>query len=235
MNLRYEDKSKLVKKVFNKVYDKYDLMNDIMSLGTHRIWKKNLISWINPSKHNKIIDVAAGTGDIAKLCSEVTNNYCPITCVEPNKKMFFKGKEKLKDFNNINWVLSPAEKLPFKDGIFDYYIISFGIRNVSDLDKSLDEAFRVLKNGGRFFCLEFSKVENEILKRIYKKYSKVIPSIGKVIVGTEMPYDYLVQSIESFFNQEEFSKKLFERGFANVQYRNLTNGIAAIHSGWKIK
>ena len=113
--------------------------------------------------------------------------------------------------------------------------ISFGIRNVSDLDKSLDEAFRVLKNGGRFFCLEFSKVDNEILKSIYKKYSKIIPSIGKYVAGDEMPYDYLVQSIESFFNQDEFSKKLLEKGFTNVQYRNLTNGIAAIHSGWKIK
>ena len=235
MNLFNRNKSKLVEKVFNKVYDKYDLMNDIMSLGTHRIWKKNLISWISPSKHNKIIDVAAGTGDIARLCAEVSNNHSLITCVEPNKKMFLKGKEKLKDLKNVNWVLSPAEKLPFKDEIFDCYTISFGIRNVSDLDKSLDEAFRVLKNGGRFFCLEFSKVDNEILKSIYKKYSKIIPSIGKYVAGDEMPYDYLVQSIESFFNQDEFSKRLLEKGFTNVQYRNLTNGIAAIHSGWKIK
>ena len=235
MNFLYEDKSKLVKKVFNEVYDKYDLMNDIMSLGTHRIWKKNLVSWINPSRNNKIIDVASGTGDIAKLCSESSKGGCDITCVEPNEKMLLEGKKKLNYLNNLNWILSSAENLPFKDDTFDFYIISFGIRNVSNLDKSLDEAYRVLKNGGRFFCLEFSKVENEILKGIYKKYSQVIPTIGKFIAGSSMPYDYLVYSIEKFYNQEEFAKKLIDRGFAKVEYRNLTNGIAAIHSGWKIE
>ena len=235
MNLRYEDKSKLVKKVFNKVYDKYDLMNDIMSLGTHRMWKKNLVSWINPSKDSKIIDVASGTGDIAKLCSDNTNDSCEVICVEPNEKMLFEGKKKLKNLNNLKWVLAPAEKLPFKNNSFDYYIISFGIRNVYDLDKSLNEAYRVLRNGGRFFCLEFSKVENEILKGIYKKYSQLIPKIGKFIAGSEMPYDYLVHSIEKFYNQEGFSNKLVNKGFINVEYRNLTNGIAAIHSGWKVE
>ena len=235
MNLRYEDKSKLVQKVFNKVYDKYDLMNDIMSLGTHRIWKKNLVSWINPKKNDKIIDVASGTGDIAKLCSENTNNSCEIICVEPNKKMLQQGKNKLRNFNNIRWKMSSAEYLPFEDGTFDYYAISFGIRNVSNFDKSLNEAYRVLKNGGRFFCLEFSKVENEILKIIYENYSKLIPSVGKFIAGDDMPYKYLVKSIEKFYNQEEFSDKLLNAGFAKVDYRNLTNGIAAIHSGWKIE
>ena len=235
MNLLYEDKSKLVKKVFNKVYDKYDLMNDIMSLGTHRIWKKNLVSWINPKKNDKIIDVASGTGDIAKLCSENTNNSCEIVCVEPNQKMLQQGKNKLRNFNNIRWKMSSAEYLPFEDGTFDYYAISFGIRNVSNFDKSLNEAYRVLKNGGRFFCLEFSKVENEILKIIYKNYSKLIPSVGKFIAGDDMPYKYLVKSIEKFYNQEEFSDKLLNAGFAKVDYRNLTNGIAAIHSAWKIE
>ena len=235
MSFLYEDKSKLVKNVFNKVYDKYDLMNDIMSLGTHRMWKKNLVSWINFSKNNKIIDVASGTGDIAKLCSENSKGSCDITCVEPNEKMLLKGKKKLNYLNNLNWILSPAESLPFKDNTFDFYIISFGIRNVSNLEKSLNEAYRVLKNGGRFFCLEFSKVENEILKGIYKKYSQFIPTIGKFIAGSSMPYDYLVHSIEKFYDQEDFAKKLVDRGFAKVEYRNLTNGIAAIHSGWKIE
>ena len=235
MNFQYEDKSKLVNKVFNKVYDKYDLMNDIMSFGTHRMWKKNLVHWINPSKYEKIIDVASGTGDIAKLCSISTNNNCEIICVEPNEKMLLEGKKKLKNLNNLEWVLSPAEKLPFKNDLFDCYIISFGIRNVTDLSKSLNEAYRVLKNGGRFFCLEFSKVENEILKNIYKEYSKIIPSIGKFIAGSEMPYDYLVRSIEKFYNQDEFSQILEKKGFVNVKYRNLSNGVAAIHSGWKIE
>ena len=235
MNLRYEDKSKLVKKVFNKVYDKYDLMNDIMSFGTHRIWKKKLVSWINPKKNNKIIDVASGTGDIAKLCSENTNNSCEIVCVEPNEKMFQEGKNKLRNFNNIKWNISSAEYLPFKDKTFDYYTISFGIRNVTNLNKSLSEAYRVLKNGGRFFCLEFSKVENEILKIIYENYSKFIPTVGKFVAGDDMPYKYLVQSIEQFYDQRDFSNKLLNTGFTNVEYRNLTSGVAAIHSGWKIE
>ena len=149
--------------------------------------------------------------------------------------MLLKGKTKLKHLNNIKWFSSSAESLPFEDDSFDHYIISFGIRNVTDLEKSLNEAFRVLKNGGRFFCLEFSKVENEILKNIYEKYSKFIPTIGKLVAGSELPYNYLVQSIEKFYNQEEFSKILIKTGFLNVKYRNLTNGIAAIHSGWKIK
>ena len=210
-------------------------MNDIMSLGTHRKWKKQLVSWLNPKKNNKIIDVASGTGDIAKLCSEYSRNECEMTCVEPNEKMFLEGKKKLKNFDKIKWFLSPAEKLPFKDNSFDYYVISFGIRNVTDLNKSISEAYRVLKNGGRFFCLEFSKVENEIFQIIYKRYSKLIPSLGKLIAGSEMPYDYLVQSIEEFYDQKEFLKKLSDGGFINVKYRNLTNGVAAIHTGWKIE
>ena len=233
MNFLYEDKSKLVKKVFNKVYDKYDLMNDIMSLGTHRIWKKNLVSWVNPSKNSTVIDVASGTGDIAKLCLDKTNNSCEIVCVEPNEKMLSEGKKKLKKYNNLKWILSSAENLPFKDNTFDYYVISFGIRNVTNLDKSLNEAYRVLKNGGRFYCLEFSKVDNEILKNIYKIYSKFIPSIGKLITGNKMPYNYLIQSIEKFYDQEDFSKQLIKNNFENVEYRNLSSGVAAIHTGWK--
>ena len=235
MNFLYEDKSKLVKKVFNKVYDKYDLMNDIMSLGTHRIWKKNLVSWVNPSKNSTVIDVASGTGDIAKLCLDKTNNSCEIVCVEPNEKMLSEGKRKLKRYNNLKWVLSSAENLPFKDNTFDYYVISFGIRNVTNLDKSLNEAYRVLKNGGRFYCLEFSKVDNEILKNIYKIYSKFIPSIGKLITGNKMPYNYLIQSIEKFYDQDDFSKQLIKNNFENVEYRNLSSGVAAIHTGWKVE
>ena len=235
MNLRNENKSKLVEKVFNEVYDKYDLMNDIMSLGTHRKCKKNLVYWLNPLKNKRIIDVASGTGDMARLCSEHSSNKCSITCVEPNKKMFEEGKKKLRYFNNIKWEEAPAESLPFENNSFDYYIISFGIRNVSNFDKSLDEAYRVLKNGGRFFCLEFSKVENEIIKKIYNEYSKIIPSIGKLIAGSEMPYRYLIESIKEFYNQEDLLKKIENKGFVNTKYRNLSNGIAAIHTGWKIE
>ena len=235
MSLISQNKSKLVENVFNKVYDKYDLMNDIMSLGTHRKWKNDLISWVNPSKNKKIIDVASGTGDIAKLCSKKSNHKCEIFCVEPNLKMMEEGKKKLKKFNNLKWFLSTAEYLPFANNSFDFYIISFGIRNVTDIDKSLKEAHRVLKKGGRFFCLEFSKVENEILNKVYKIYSKVLPSIGKFIVGNENPYNYLIKSIDSFYDQVELKEKLIENNFYNVKYRNLSNGIAAIHSGWKIQ
>ena len=235
MNLIDNNKSKLVEKVFNNVYDKYDVMNDIMSLGAHRLWKKNLVSWINPLKGSKIIDVASGTGDIAKLCSDHTNNKCDIYCVEPNKNMMLKGKEKLKDQKNLRWFLASAEKLPFKDDTFDFYVISFGIRNVSNFDKSLHEAMRVLKKGGRFFCLEFSKVENELLKIIYKNYSNLIPTIGKKIVGDAEPYEYLVNSIKHFYNQEELKHKLIDHNFFNVEYRNLANGVASIHTGWKVE
>ena len=228
-------KSKIVNKVFNDVYNKYDLMNDIMSLGTHRLWKKTLVSWINPRSNSKVLDVAAGTGDIAKICSKYTNKKCSITCVEPNQKMLGVGKKKLFDYNNVKWILSPAEKLPFKDNTFDFYVISFGIRNVSDIDKSLNEAYRVLKNGGRFFCLEFSKVENEILNQLYKNYSKLIPNIGKYIVGDKMPYNYLIESIEKFYGQDEFSEIISKNKFSKVIYRNLNNGVASIHSGWKIE
>ena len=135
--------------------------------------------------------------------------------------------------HNINWVLSSAENLPFSDNSFDYYVISFGIRNVTNLEKTLTEAHRVLKKGGRF-SLEFSKVENEILRNIYQQYSRILPSIGKLVVGDQMPYDYLIKSIEQFYNQEDFSEKIKESGFSNVSFRNLSNGIAAIHTGWKI-
>ena len=227
-------KSEIVNKVFDNVYNKYDLMNDIMSFGTHRLWKKSLVTWVNPRPDDKILDVASGTGDIAKLCSEYTNNKSSITCIEPNQKMLSLGKKKLSNLDNLKWVLSPAEKIPFKNNTFDFYIISFGIRNVNDINKSLEEAYRVLKNGGRFFCLEFSKVENEILDKIYKNYSKLIPNIGKFIVGDNMPYKYLVESIERFYNQEEFSEIISQNKFSNVYYRNLNNGVASIHSGWKI-
>ena len=209
-------------------------MNDIMSLGTHRIWKRKLISWMKPTQNHNIIDVASGTGDLAKLCSESTNHKCNITCIEPNKKMLAVGKNKLKNFKNINWVLSPAESLPCDNNTFDLYVISFGIRNVTDINKSLKEAYRVLRTGGRFFCLEFSQVQNELLKKIYENYSKIIPAIGSYVVGDKMPYDYLIESIRKFHNQEDLSEIISENGFKNIEYRNLNNGVAAIHTGWKI-
>ena len=229
-----QNKKGLVQNVFDQVYDQYDLMNDFMSLGVHRLWKKDLLNMMNPSSNQKLIDVACGTGDIAKLFLNNVNKKSYVTCVDPNIGMIKKGKEKLKKFNNLNWVVASAEKLPMDINSFDFYTISFGLRNTKDLNKSLSEAYRVLKPGGRYLCLEFSKIENSGLDFIYKKYSKVIPSIGKLIVGENEPYDYLVKSIENFINQDELIDLMKKNGFQNCTYRNLSGGIVSIHSGWKI-
>ena len=234
MKSTIQDKAKLVNSVFSKVYNKYDLMNDIMSLGIHRIWKDKFINWMNPSPYSSLIDVASGTGDIAKLFSLRNNNLSMVTCVEPNENMFKKGKNNLVNFKNIKWIKSRAETLPIENDTYDFYSISYGIRNVSDIDKTLKEAFRVLKPGGRFMCLEFSKINNEVLNFLYKNYSKVIPTLGKYIVGSSKPYEYLVNSINSFYNQKQLLELIIKSGFKNVEYRNLSNGISAIHSGWKI-
>ena len=229
-----QNKKGLVQNVFDQVYDQYDLMNDFMSLGVHRLWKKDLLNMMNPSSNQKLIDVACGTGDIAKLFLNNVNKKSYVTCVDPNIGMIKKGKEKLKKFNNLNWVVASAEKLPMDINSFDFYTISFGLRNTKDLNRSLSEAYRVLKPGGRYLCLEFSKIENSGLDFIYKKYSKVIPSIGKLIVGEKEPYEYLVKSIENFVNQDELIDLMKKNGFQNCTYRNLSGGIVSIHSGWKI-
>jgi len=234
MNTYNLDKTKLVNSVFDKVYKNYDLMNDLMSFGIHRIWKKKLLAWMRPQPDDKIIDVASGTGDLAKIVSEKNKNKNIISCVEPNQGMLNTGEKKLKSLKNIKWYSSSAEKLPFKDNSFDIYTISFGIRNVTDINRCLEEAYRVLKPGGHFLCLEFSKVENEILNSFYQKYSKLIPFVGKIIVGDVKPYEYLIASIDKFYNQNELLDLLNKNNFSNAEFRNLSNGISAIHSGWKI-
>ena len=233
MNLNNQKKNSIVNKVFDTVNEKYDLMNDLMSFGVHRQWKKNLIEWMGPSKNDKLIDVASGTGDVANLFSNKLNDQCNVECVEPNINMLKIGKKKLAYKKNINWHNNYAEKLPFKSNTFDYYSVSFGIRNTSNIRKSLEESYRVLKPGGKFFCLEFSKVENEIINLLYKNYSKLIPSLGKFVVGDDRPYRYLTESIRKFYSQDEFVEIMEKSGFHNVEYRNLNSGIAAIHRGWK--
>ena len=229
-----QNKKGLVQNVFDQVFDRYDLMNDFMSMGIHRLWKKNLINMMNPSTKQSLIDVACGTGDLAKLYLNYINKDNVVTCVDPNKGMIKKGREKLKKFKNINWVTAAAESLPFKKNSFDFYSISFGLRNTKNLRKALTEAHRVLKPGGRYLCLEFSKVQNSNLDFIYKNYSKVIPSIGKYIVGEKEPYEYLIKSIENFINQDELIDLMKIYGFENCSYRNLSGGVVAIHSGWKL-
>jgi len=234
MQTLHNNKKKIVTKVFNEVFDKYDLMNDLMSLGIHRLWKKTFINWLNPQKNTKLIDVASGTGDIAKLFLEYINYKGNVYCVDENKSMLEINKKKFKNQNSAKWYCNNAEKLPFKDNEFDYYTISFGIRNVSNIDNAFKEAYRVLKPGGRLLCLEFSKVENEILNKFYKTYSKSIPKIGKFIVGKSEPYEYLINSIEKFYSQKEFFAKIKKQNFSSISYKNLSGGIVAIHSAWKI-
>jgi demethylmenaquinone methyltransferase/2-methoxy-6-polyprenyl-1,4-benzoquinol methylase len=229
-----QNKKGLVQKVFNKVYNKYDLMNDFMSLGIHRIWKKDLLRWMNPSKDKKIIDVACGTGDLAKIYLNFLGTDQNILCVDPNKKMIKKGKQRLKKYKNVKWLIASAENLPIPDSSFDYYTISFGLRNTKNLNKTLSEAYRILKPGGRYLCLEFSKIENTNLDFIYKNYSKLIPLMGKLIIGDKEPYEYLIKSIEKFVNQDELIDLMKKNKFENCTYRNLSGGIVAIHSGWKI-
>ncbi|MDA9731111.1 bifunctional demethylmenaquinone methyltransferase/2-methoxy-6-polyprenyl-1,4-benzoquinol methylase UbiE [Candidatus Pelagibacter sp.] len=229
-----QNKKGLVQSVFNKVYDKYDLMNDVMSLGVHRTWKRNLINLMNPSVNQNLIDVACGTGDIASLFLKSVSNDSHITCVDPNKGMISKGKEKLKQYKNLNWIISSAENLPVDNNKFSFYTISFGLRNTKNINKALKEAYRVLKPGGRFLCLEFSKIHNSNLDFIYKTYSKLIPNIGKIIVGEKEPYEYLIQSIEHFVNQDELIDLMKQNNFEKCSYRNLSGGIVSIHSGWKI-
>ena len=234
MKTHHKNSKRLVTKVFQDVFHKYDLMNDLMSLGIHRLWKKNFMGWLNPQKNTTLIDVASGTGDIAKLYLNRINYKGYVCCVDENKGMLDLNKRKFKANTNVKWFCNSAEKLPFKKNYFDYYTISFGIRNVSNINNTLKEAYRVLKPGGRFLSLEFSKVKNEILNKFYKTYSKSIPKIGKFVVGKSEPYEYLINSIEEFDSQDEFFMKIKKQNFINVSYRNLNGGIVAIHSAWKV-
>ncbi len=219
--------------VFNIVASKYDLMNDVMSVGTHRYWKECMIDWLGPFIGMKIIDVAGGTGDIShRFLKRINGEGKAIVC-DPNSSMIEYGKKKNQSNQNIEWVNASAENLPFENETFDAYLVSFGVRNFDNIRKSLDEAHRVLKLGGRFICLEFSKVQNHELSKLYSMYSKMIPVFGKIIVGDEKPYKYLTRTIENFPSQEKFKQMIEESNFSNVEFRNLFNGVVAIHSGWK--
>ena len=230
----HKNTERLATKIFKDVFDKYDLMNDLMSLGVHRRWKKEFINMLNPEINTKLIDVASGTGDIAKLFLEKIHYNGLVYCVDENKGMLDLNKAKFEGTTNVKWYCNNAEKLPFKNNYFDYYTISFGIRNISKINIALKEAYRVLKPGGRFLCLEFSKVQNKILNKFYKTYSKSIPKLGKLIVGKSEPYEYLINSIEKFYNQKDFLEQIKKQKFLNSSYRSLSRGIVAIHSAWKL-
>ena len=233
-----EEKPKLVNKVFDNVAFRYDLMNDLMSAGLHRLWKDSFIDWLAPRKNTHLLDVAGGTGDIAFRFSKKTKNQAKVTILDRNENMLNEGKRRLNVGQiapDLEWVCGDAMNLPFKNEIFDYYTISFGIRNVLDLKKCLSEALRVLKPGGRIMILEFSKVENETLNKIYDAFSfNVVPRLGKLIANDAESYQYLIESIRKFPSQEKLASLVSEVGFRLVKYRNLTQGVVAMHSGWKV-
>ena len=219
--------------VFNVVANKYDLMNDVMSVGTHRYWKECMIDWLAPFPGMKIIDVAGGTGDVSFRFLKRVNGQGEVVVCDPNNAITEYGKKKNQFSENIEWITAPSEKLPFENESFDAYLVSFGVRNFDNIKKALDEAHRVLKIDGRFICLEFSKVQNRELSKLYSVYSKMIPIFGKIIVGDEKPYKYLTKTIKNFPSQERFKRTIEESHFSNVEFRNLFNGVVAIHSGWK--
>ena len=222
------------KEVFDKVASKYDIMNDIMSLGSHRYWKELLIDWLSPEKEMHIIDVAGGTGDVARRFLKRVKGKGKATVCDPNEFMVEEGKKNQTFKDKIEWIVASAEDLPFKENTFDAYLVSFGVRNFSNIEKSLGEAYRVLKPGGKFYCLEFSKAENETISSVYNFYSSIIPVMGKIIVGDEKPYEYLTKTISNFPSQENFKKIIEGTKFKDVNYRNIFNGIVAIHNATKI-
>jgi len=234
MKTHHKNRERFVSTVFEDVFHKYDLMNDLMSFGAHRLWKKKFMELLNPQKNTKLIDVASGTGDIAKLYLEKINYNGNAYCVDENRGMLNLSKNKFNKNKSIEWSCNNAEMLPFEDNYFDYYTISFGIRNVENIEIAIKESYRVLKPGGRFLCLEFSRVKNDFINKFYQIYSKAIPKIGRLVVGKEKPYEYLINSIAKFYNQEDFCKKIVEQNFTNVTYKNLSGGIVAIHSAWKV-
>ena len=234
------EKQVLVNEVFHKVAKRYDIMNDVMSAGLHRIWKDAMIAALNPRKDPayKVLDVAGGTGDIAFRIVEASGRLAHATVLAINGSMIGVGAERAEKkglSDNLTFVEANAEELPFEDNSFDAYTIAFGIRNVPRIDVALSEAYRVLKRGGRLLVLEFSEVEMPLLDRFYDQWSfKAIPRFGKMITGDAEPYQYLVESIRKFPNQRDFAAMISKAGFSRVTFTNYSGGIAALHSGWKL-
>ncbi|MEL7203018.1 MAG: bifunctional demethylmenaquinone methyltransferase/2-methoxy-6-polyprenyl-1,4-benzoquinol methylase UbiE [Pseudomonadota bacterium] len=235
--VREEDKAGLVHGVFSNVASKYDIMNDVMSVGIHRLWKDAMMDWLAPRDGQRLLDVAGGTGDIAfRFLKRAPSATAVVT--DMTEQMLVEGQKRAEAeafAQKLTWVTGDAMALPFEDNSFDVYTISFGIRNVTRIEDALKEAWRVLRPGGRLMVLEFSQLPNDGLQKLYDLYSfNVIPRMGQVIAGDRDSYQYLVESIRKFPEQERFSSMIRAAGFDQVKYRNLSMGIAALHSGWKL-
>lgn len=236
-DLASDEKTRFVRRVFSSVSPKYDLMNDAMSFGLHRIWKDSLVDWLAPRENQRLLDLAGGTGDIAFRFLQ----RCPgasAVVLDLTESMVALGRKRASNLEfegGLNWVVGDAMDMPFPDGSFDACTASFGIRNVAEIRTALAEARRILRYGGRLLVLEFSRVSPSALSWLYDRYSfNIIPNLGKVVAKDKGSYEYLVESIRNFPDQQEFAMIIRDAGFENVKFRNLSFGVAAMHSGWKL-
>jgi demethylmenaquinone methyltransferase/2-methoxy-6-polyprenyl-1,4-benzoquinol methylase len=235
-----DQKEGLVREVFSSVAKRYDLMNDLMSGGVHRIWKDAMVEWLNPRAGWRVLDVAGGTGDIAFRIADMARSRggeAAVTVCDINADMLGEGVRRAEEKGEsaIEWICGDAEALPIPDSSVDAYTIAFGIRNVTHIDRALAEARRVLKPGGRFLCLEFSRVEAPGLDALYERFSfSVLPKLGELVAQDADSYRYLAESIRRFPPQAKFANMIEKAGLSRVKVRNLTGGIAAMHSAWKI-
>jgi demethylmenaquinone methyltransferase/2-methoxy-6-polyprenyl-1,4-benzoquinol methylase len=231
------EKAGMVHGVFSRVASKYDVMNDVMSVGIHRVWKDAMMDWLAPRSGQRLLDVAGGTGDVAFRFLRRAPGASAVVC-DMTEPMLIEGRKRAeaeKLAASLDWVVGDAMALPFPDASFDTYTISFGIRNVTRIPDALREAYRVLKPGGRLMVLEFSRIPNDLMQKAYDIYSfNVIPVMGQIVAGDRDSYQYLVESIRKFPEQEIFAEMIRAAGFGQVKYRNLSLGIAALHSGWKL-
>lgn len=231
------EKAGMVHGVFSNVASKYDIMNDVMSGGIHRIWKEAMMDWLAPRAGQRLLDVAGGTGDVAFRFLQRAG-VAEAVVLDMTENMLTEGRKRAEAAaldNQLDWIVGDAMALPFDDNSFDIYTISFGIRNVTRIPDALSEAYRVLRPGGRLMVLEFSQLPNPMMQKAYDLYSfNVIPKMGQVIAGDSDSYQYLVESIRKFPDQDRFAAMIRDAGFENVSYRNMTFGVAALHAGWKI-
>ena len=230
------EKQSRVADVFSSVASSYDIMNDLMSGGVHRLWKDALMDWLAPCKGQVLIDLAGGTGDIALRFLKRGGSYVHVVDINPDMISAGKKRSDIKAYSNqLDWTVASAEDIPLQTGTAERVTISFGLRNVTNRDMALREAFRVLKPGGRFCCLEFSTVQNATFSKLYDLWSfNALPQLGRMVARDEAAYRYLAESIRTFPAQHDLARMMSEAGFAQVRFRNLSNGIAAIHSGWKL-